>query len=43
MPASQVAEWIRGYTGLFTLAPAAATTRQATGTAGPAAPIDSGE
>jgi EAL domain-containing protein (putative c-di-GMP-specific phosphodiesterase class I) len=42
MPASQVADWIRDYSGLFTLAPASAAARQATGTGGPAAPIDSG-
>ena len=37
MPASQVADWVRDYTGVFSLAPAPAT-RQATGTG----PLDSG-
>ncbi|RVT54228.1 EAL domain-containing protein [Rubrivivax albus] len=40
MPAAQVADWVRSYSGLFALAPAGSP-RLATGT-GPEAPVDSG-
>jgi len=41
MPVSQVADWVRAYAGMFTLAPAAPAALQANGASAAGGPIDS--